>query len=67
MYIIIYDLSRSEKSLFVKINRMLHKIGAEKMQHSVWEADDFDSLKEIASLIRQRGGEASILEKKILM
>jgi hypothetical protein len=66
-YIIMYDLPRSEKSLFVKINRMLHKIDAELLQHSVWEADDLEMLTQIVRIVRQSGGEANILEKKIIV
>jgi len=63
-FIIIYDIPREKKSLLVKINRMLHNINAEKIQHSVWQSDDMDQLKIIANIIRQEGGEARILEEK---
>lgn len=66
-YLIIYDMPRTEKSLFVKINRMLHKIDAELLQHSVWEADDIEILTQIVSIVRQAGGEANILEKRIIL
>ena len=38
------------KSLLVKINRMLHKIKAEKIQHSVWSSPNVNELKEIKAI-----------------
>ena len=66
-YIIIYDLSREKKSILVKVNRALHKIGAKKFQHSIWQSDDLEGLKEIVTLIKRAGGQANILEKKIVV
>ena len=65
-YIIIYDLPSDKKSLLVKVNRELHKIGAERIQHSIWESSKLDSLKEIAELIRDNGGEAMVLEENVV-
>lgn len=66
-YIIIYDLPRKERCLLVKINRMLHRMGAEKIQHSIWESENLEALKDIVRLIREAGGEANVMEKKIVM
>ncbi|MCM8782001.1 MAG: hypothetical protein NC828_03000 [Candidatus Omnitrophica bacterium] len=63
-FIIIYDIPRDRKALLVKINRALHAINAEKIQHSVWQSSDIDQLKIIAGLIKQEGGVARILEEK---
>jgi hypothetical protein len=65
-YILIYDLPRSNKSIFVKINRLLHRIDAEKIQHSVWRSDKLENLKDIAELIRDNGGEAILMEENVV-
>jgi CRISPR-associated endonuclease Cas2 len=65
-YLIIYDLPREKSSLLVKINRELHKIGAERIQHSIWESKKLDNLKDIAELIRDNGGEAMVLEENVV-
>jgi hypothetical protein len=66
-FIIIYDIPREKKSLLVKINRILHAINAEKIQHSIWQSSDIDQLKIIANLIREEGGEARVLEVKTII
>lgn len=66
-YIIIYDLPREEKSLLVKINRMLHRINAKKLQHSIWQSDDLEALKDMVRIIRGAGGQANIIEKRIIL
>jgi CRISPR-associated endonuclease Cas2 len=65
-YIIIYDMPREKKVLHVQVNRKLHAIRAERLQHSIWESEVLENLKEIAAFIRAAGGEASVLEKKIV-
>jgi CRISPR/Cas system-associated endoribonuclease Cas2 len=65
-YVLLYDIPREEKVLQVKVNRKLHSIDAEKVQHSVWESKKLEELKDIAKLIKQKGGEAIILEEKII-
>lgn len=65
-YILIYDIPSGEKVLQVKINRMLHTIDAEKVQHSIWRSERLNDLKEIAKIIKQKGGIVNILEEKII-
>ena len=65
-YILIYDIPREKKVLQVQVNRLLHKIGAEKIQHSVWESKDLDALKLIKRRIEDAGGKVLIIEKKIV-
>ena len=65
-YIIIYDMPREKKSLLVKINRALKSIKAEKIQHSVWESENLSKLKDIANIIKEEGGKALILQKKLI-
>ena len=64
-YILLFDLPRFRKNVVVKVNRKLHGIGAKKLQHSVWESKDLSSLKEIADLIKNSGGDAFIIKKLI--
>ena len=63
-YIIIYDIPREKKVLQVQINRLLHKIKAEKIQQSVWESDDLESLKLISEKIEEANGKSIILKKE---
>ena len=65
-YLIIYDIPKEKKVLQVQVNRALKSIKAEKIQHSVWESDDLESLKILAKKIKSEGGKAIILEKKAL-
>lgn len=65
-YIIIYDIPREKKVLQVQVNRALKMIRAEKIQHSVWESDDIKSLRAIATIIKNEGGEVVLLEKKLV-
>lgn len=65
-YIIIYDIPRDKKVLQVQVNRALKAIRAEKIQHSVWESDDIKTLRLIATRIKNEGGKAILLEKKVI-
>jgi CRISPR/Cas system-associated endoribonuclease Cas2 len=65
-YILIYDIPRDKKVLQVTINRALKKMKAEKFQHSIWASENLVELKKIATVIKQNGGIANILEKKIV-
>jgi CRISPR-associated endonuclease Cas2 len=63
-FILIFDIPRERRYLRVKVNRALHKLGATKLQHSVWEADRLSHLAPIAGEIRREGGRAIIIEKR---
>jgi CRISPR-associated endonuclease Cas2 len=65
-YIIIYDIPREKKTLQVQINRLLHRIKAERIQHSVWESEDLESLRLISEKIEEANGKTIILEKKVV-
>ncbi len=43
-YLIIYDIRRVDNAMRLKVNRRLRKIGALRLQHSVWELNEFDYL-----------------------
>ena len=64
--ILIFDIPKAQGSVKVKVWRDLIKINAEKIQHSVWKSDKFETLVEIASFIEKNGGSASILEVKFI-
>ena len=66
MYLLLYDLPREERCLLVKVNRALHALNAERWQHSVWRSPNLTGLKKIAELIREHGGEASVLEENVV-
>lgn len=65
-HVIIFDIPQGEKILNVKVNRLLKKISAEKIQNSVWRSDNLKELTKIALWIRNAGGKATILEEKII-
>jgi CRISPR/Cas system-associated endoribonuclease Cas2 len=67
MYIILFDIPRGQTILNVKVNRLLNKISAEKMQNSVWRAENLQELTRIALWIKNAGGKATILEEKIIL
>lgn len=66
-YVLIFDLPAGKKSMLVKINRTLHKMEAQKLQHSVWQSDRLEELGDIASMIKRAGGRANVLEKKVVV
>ncbi len=65
-YVLVYDIPQSEAVEKVRINRMLHRIGAKLMQQSLWTSDDIKNLVAIGIRIRKIGGRAQILEERIL-
>jgi len=65
-FIIIFDVPLGKRTLARKIQRKLNKINAEVMQQSVWKSKDLPRLLEIASLIKQEGGQATILKEDIV-
>jgi hypothetical protein len=65
-YIILFDIPRNMGYLQVKINRILHSINAQLIQHSVWESENLEELKKIKNLIESNGGKAIILEKRVI-
>jgi hypothetical protein len=65
-FVLIFDIPAVRSVEKVRINRMLHRIGAKKIQDSFWKHENLKLLIEIASQIKNIGGKASILEEKIL-
>jgi len=65
-YVLLYDIPRELKSFQVEVNRALKAAKAQMFQRSVWQCDDLKSLRAIARRIKEEGGKAVIMEKKIV-
>lgn len=65
-YILVFDIPREMDSFRVRIHRDLIAIHAKKIQHSYWKAENLKELISIASLIKNSGGSARILEEKLI-
>ena len=65
-YLLIFDIPKGQSILRVKVNRLLKDIDAKKIQNSVWESESLKELTKIAIWIRNAGGDAKILEEKII-
>jgi CRISPR/Cas system-associated endoribonuclease Cas2 len=65
-YLIIYDIRRPDNRMRLWVNRRLHRMEALKQQHSVWESNEFESLRGLATSIKSRGGKALVLKKRIV-
>ncbi len=65
-HVLIFDVPRDNVALAVKVWRDLNKLGAKKIQHSVWSSENLDSLVRIASFIKKSGGSARILEERFI-
>ncbi len=65
-FVLIYDIPRGDVKVAVKVWRDLIKLGAKKLQHSVWRHSDLSKLIEIATFIKKSGGSATILEEKLI-
>jgi CRISPR/Cas system-associated endoribonuclease Cas2 len=65
-YLIVYDIRRLDNQMRLWVNRQLHKMEASKLQHSVWESNEFEGLRGLATSIKSRGGKALVLKKRIV-
>jgi CRISPR/Cas system-associated endoribonuclease Cas2 len=65
-FVIAFDFPRSLPTQRRKLNRLLHRIGAEKVQDSFWKCNDLKALTKIPLFIKSWGGKAEILEEKFL-
>ena len=65
-FVLIYDIPLSHHFLKLRVNRALRKIKALQIQKSVWKHEDLEKMIEIAMMIKNLGGKASILEEKFL-
>ncbi len=66
MPVLIYDFPSYLTTQRRQLNRLLHRIGALRIQDSVWRHPDLKALMEAAMFIKRNGGHAEILEEKFL-
>jgi len=66
MFVLVFDFPRNLTTARRKLNRLLHRINAKRLQDSVWSCDDLQQLMEVALFIKNFGGRASILEEKFV-
>jgi CRISPR-associated endonuclease Cas2 len=64
-YLIVYDIRRLDNAMRLKVNRRLRKLGALRLQHSVWELNESDHLQGLAVSIKSAGGKAFVLKKRV--
>ena len=65
-YLIIYDIRRLDNATRLRVNRRLRKLGALKLQQSVWELDKLTQLQSLAASIKSSGGKVIVLRKRIV-
>lgn len=65
-FVLIYDVPREPTRVETKVWRDLSKLGAKRLQHSVWKSYKLKDLIEIATFIKKSGGQATILEEKLI-
>ncbi len=63
-YALIFAIPTSEAVLRIRINRALKLIGAKMVQRSIWKSSSLADLKGIAKFIKDRGGNAQVIEWK---
>lgn len=61
-----FDIPREEHKIEVKVWRDLKRMDAKMIQHSVWKSDKLQDLIGIATFIKKSGGQATILEEKLI-
>lgn len=65
-YVIIYDIKELDNATRLRVSRHLRKVGAFKLQQSVWELEALGDLLELAVAIRSTGGKAVVLKKQVV-
>ncbi|OYT42809.1 MAG: hypothetical protein B6U78_00190 [Candidatus Aenigmarchaeota archaeon ex4484_224] len=65
-YLLSFDIPRNFSTLRVRVFRELRRNGAKKVHHSLWKHENLNFLISLASLIKQKGGQAIILEEKMI-
>ncbi|MEM3519633.1 MAG: hypothetical protein QXT22_04370 [Candidatus Hadarchaeales archaeon] len=62
----VYDLGKSDGKVRQRVNRALRRLGAVKLQQSVWESDNLAALKLLAKCIEMEKGRAIVLRKAVV-
>ncbi len=65
-FVLIYDIPTGEAYFKKRINRMLNMMKAEMVQRSAWKSYDLNGLTRIATLIKNVGGRARIMEERLI-
>lgn len=65
-FVLAFDIPTEKSQFRLKINRTLHKIGAVQVQRSLWKSNNLKELIRIATLIKNIGGQARVLEERLI-
>jgi len=65
-FVLSFDLPRNMGVVRSRVIRKLHKVNAKRIHDSLWSCNDLDMLIQIATIIKNFGGSASILEEKFV-
>jgi len=65
-FIIAFDIPSQLKSFKLNVNRRLKRMKAEMIQRSLWKHENLEELIRIATLIKNVGGKAVIMEEKFI-
>lgn len=65
-FVLAFDIPTEHENFKLKINRELHRIKAKKVQRSMWKSDKLNELIRLATIIKNVGGKARVLEEKLI-
>ena len=65
-FILAFDIPTELRIFKLQINRRLRRMNAKMIQRSLWKHDDLKELIKIATLIKNAGGKAIIMEEKLV-
>ena len=65
-FVLSFDLPKNMSVVRSRIHRKLLSIKAKKVHDSFWKSNDLKTLTEIALTIKEFGGQAAILEEKLI-
>lgn len=65
-FLLAFDIPTQERYFKKRTNLLLKRIGARMIQRSLWESTNIQELIRIATLIKEVGGKARILEEKFI-
>ena len=65
-FILSFDMPKEFSTPRVRIFRELKKIHAEHIQGSLWKSDSLQDLTAVAVMIKKFGGDAIILEERLV-
>ena len=66
-FLLAFDIPTQQRYFKKRINLMLRRMNARMVQRSLWESENLEGLIRIATLIRNVGGRARILEEKFIL